>query len=395
MKALLKSGIERGRRIGARAFPALVVAGSAIAFWKRGEARRLLAVNSLFSPARITANFSNMDKLFHTRPMSRGDGPPTPLPAGEPATLPPATAPWIGARNITALLALKDGRIVFERYYQGTGPDDLRISWSVAKSWLSALFGIVLEEGAIDSIDDPVVKYAPRLEGSAYESATIRNVLNMASGVKFNEDYLDYHSDINRMGRVLALGGSMDAFAAGLKEKIARPGEFWQYVSIDTHVIGMVIRGATGRDIPELMAEKLIRPMGLERAPCYLTDGEGTAFVLGGLNMTSRDYARFGLMFLQDGRLAGRRIVPPGWVRASTEATAPTLPGEERYGYQWWLPADAREGEFFARGIYGQHIYINRPLGAVIVTNAADRDFREEGVAEENIAMFRAIAEAL
>ncbi len=395
MKAIITAGRQAATRIGARALPLLLKAAGPVIFWKRAEIRRLLAVNSLFAPERITANFSGMERLFHTRPMQRGDGPPSPLPAGPPATLPPATGPWIEARHITALLVLKEGRIVSEQYFRATGPDDLRISWSVAKSWLSALLGILLEEGAIASIDDPVEQYAPRLAGSAYAGASIRNVLNMASGVKFNEDYLDYHSDINRMGRVLALGGSMDAFAAGLKERIAPPGEFWQYVSIDTHVIGMVIRGATGRAIPELLEERLIRPMGLERAPYYLTDGEGVAFVLGGLNMTSRDYARFGQMFLDDGRLAGRQIVPRAWVRASTAATAPTLPGEEQYGFQWWLPADAREGEFFARGIYGQHIYINRPLGTVIVVNAADRAFSEEGVAEENITMFRAIAESL
>src|SRR5699024_857552 len=154
---------------------------------------------------------------------------------------------------------------------------------------------------AIEDIDEPVTKYVPALVGTAYDGATIRNVLQMASGVRFNEDYLDYDSDINRMGRVLALGGSMDEFAAGLTARERPPGQAWQYVSIDTHVIGMVVRGATGRSVIDLMAEKLVQPMGLEAAPFYVTDGYGTAFVLGGLNMPTRDYARFGQMFLQNG----------------------------------------------------------------------------------------------
>ena len=373
----------------------LVAITATAALWKREEIRRLMTVNSLFEADRIVSNFSNMDAAFLTVPVDRGTGPVSPLPRGPEAALPPEVESWIARRSVTSLVVLKDGQIVAERYFQSTGPEDRRISWSVAKSLLSALLGTVLAEGAIASLDDPVEKYAPLLVGSAYEGATIRNVLNMASGVVFDEDYMDYDSDINRMGRELALGGSMDGFAAALKERFAEPGTVWQYVSIDTHVIGMVIRGATGRSIPDLMSERIIAPLGLEQSPYYLTDGEGVAFVLGGLNMRTRDYARFGQMYLDEGRFNGRQIVPADWVRASTLPTAPTRPGEIGYGYQWWVPRGAPEGEFMARGIYGQYIYVNRPRGVVIATNAADRGFREPGVDEENIEIFRLIAESL
>lgn len=372
---------------------ALVAAG--LAAWKREEITRLMAVNSLFAEEKIVNNFSAMDTMFLTRALSRGDGPVSALPVGVAAILPSGVEDWINERMVTGLVVLKDGKIVAETYFHDTEADDLRISWSMAKSWISALFGIVLEEGAIASLDDPVTKYAPSLKGSAYDTATVRNVLNMASGVAFDEDYLDYDSDINRMGRVLALGGSMDEFTAGLVDRNGEAGDSWHYVSIDTHVIGMVLRGATGRDIPTLLEEKLLMPMGLQAAPYYITDGHGVAFVLGGLNMTTRDYARLGQMYLQDGRWNGRQIVPADWVRASTVASAPTDAGATQYGYQWWLPADARDGEFFARGIYGQYIYVNRPLGVVIAVNAADRKFREPGVNDQNIAMFRRIAESL
>ena len=157
----------------------------------------------------------------------------------------------------------------------------------------------------------------------------------------------------------------------------------------------MVVRGATGRPIAELMSEKIIAPMGLEHTPYYLTDGFGTAFVLGGLNLITRDYARMGQMFLQNGQFNGRQIVPEDWVAASTAPSAPTQAGEIGYGYQWWIPQGAVEGEFMARGIYGQYVYINRTRGVVIATNAADRKFREDGVAAQNVAIFRAIADSI
>ena len=373
----------------------LVVVVALAGIWKREELTRLMAVNSLFSADKIVGNFSNMDKAFLSTEMRLPDAAPSPLPKGPDATLPAQTKDWIKARDVTALVVLKDGQIVHESYYKGTRPTDRRISWSMAKSFLSALMGVVLQDGSIASIDDPVTKYAATFIGTAYDGTTIRNVLNMSSGVTFDEDYLDKSSDINRMGRVLALGGTMDGFAAGLTETFAAPGVTWKYVSIDTHVLSMVIRGATGRSIPDLMTEKIIGPMGLEVAPYYLTDGVGVAFVLGGLNMISRDYARMGLMFLQGGRLNGQQIVPADWVEASVQATAPTAPDALGYGFQWWLPKGAIDGEFMARGVYGQYIYINRARGVVIATNAADRKFREDGVTDADVAMFRTIAAAL
>ncbi|GAB4536445.1 MAG: serine hydrolase [Ruegeria sp.] len=373
----------------------LALAAVVVGVWKREEIQRLLAVNSLFSEEKIVHNFSHMDHAFLTVPLPRGDGPTWQLPYGPAYDLPEGGRDWIEERAVTSLLVMQDGQIRFEEYYLGTGPDDRRISWSMAKSYLSALFGIVMNEGAIASLDDPVVKYAPKLKGSAYESATIRNVLNMASGVTFDEDYLDPNSDINRMGRVVALGGELDDFAASLKDSFAAPGEVWQYVSIDTHVVGMVIRGATGRSIPDLLTEKIVQPLGLERDGYYVTDGAGVAFVLGGLNFTTRDYARFGQMILQNGLRDGRQIVPADWIAESTWPSAPTEPGKIGYGYQWWIPVGAHEGEFLARGVYGQYMYFDQPRGVLIVATGADRKFREPGVNEQNIEMFRKIAQSL
>ncbi|MCR8826266.1 serine hydrolase domain-containing protein [Pseudosulfitobacter koreensis] len=373
----------------------LALAAVVIGFWKREQITRLLAVNSLFSEDKIVENFSHMNSAFLSREIPRGDAPISPLPYGAPMALPEGTETWIEDRAVTSLLVLKDGEIVYEDYYLGTTEEDLRISWSVAKSYLSALMGVLVEEGAIASLDDPVTEYAPKLEGSAYDGVTIRNVLQMSSGVTFDEDYLDYDSDINRMGRVLALGGEMDDFAASITETFTRPGTQMKYTSIDTHVLGMVIRGATGRDIPSLMSEKIIAPLGVEAAPYYLTDGVGVAFVLGGLNIRTRDYARFGQMILQDGMWQGEQIVPADWIDTSIRPTANTAAGEIGYGYQWWVPVGATPGqEVTGRGVYGQYLYIDKAAQVVIVVTSADRQFRDAGVNDANIDMLRKLAAA-
>ena len=381
-------------KLALRLFLLVAVIAGGLALWKREEIARLMAVNSLFAPDRIIANFSGMDRLFLTRLLDIGAGPASVLPAGPPAALPPEVAPWVEARAVTALLVLKSGAVVHESYYLGTRPEDLRISWSVAKSFLSALFGILHAEGMVPDLNAQVVEFVPALKGSAYDGASVRDVLTMASGVAFNEDYLDFNSDINRMGRVIALGGSMDGFAAGLTTRAAEPGTRWHYVSIDTHVLGMVIAGASGRDPADLLAERVLAPLGLERAPYYLADGEGTAFVLGGLNLTTRDYARFGLLFAQGGRWGDAQLVPEDWVAASTTLQAP---GGAAYGYQWWVPADSavHGGDYFARGIYGQYIYVDPSREVVVVVNAADTGFEGPGVDETNLAMLRAIAEGV
>ena len=371
----------------------LVLAAIVVGVWKWEQIQRLHFVVTLFNEDRIVENFSSMEQAFLSVPIPRGDGPATPLPPGEPIILTSEMEAWVSDADLTSLVVLSGGEVVYEDYYLGTTEDDRRISWSLAKSFMSALFGILLQEGAVGSIDDPVTQYVPTLNGTAYDGATIRNVLQMTSTVVFDEDYLDQRSDIQRMGRVLALGGLMDDFTASFTETEGTRGQRWQYVSLDTHVLGMVIRGATGRPVSELMSEKIIMPLGLEQEPRFVSDGAGVAIVLGGMIMTSRDFARFGQMIAQDGVWNGAQIVPSDWIAESTRASAPTEPGKIRYGYQWWIPKDAQEKEFLGRGIYGQYIYIDQIRGVVVVTTAADLQFREPGVHDANVAMMRKIAE--
>lgn len=375
--------------------------------------QRLMRVNSLFSAKKIVGNFSDMQSMFFNTEMATQSANPTHL-QSQPTPLPLAfsfrdkiysLADWQVERDQTAMVVLKNGEITYEAYFKDTNANDRRVSWSMAKSFLSAAFGVAVQNGLIKNLDAPVTDYVPSLSDTAYDGATIRNVLNMASGVTFNEDYLNFNSDINKMGRVLALGKTMDGFALGLSGKSRKPGTRRQYVSIDTHVLGMILRAATGKTMPEYLTETILNPMGMEADSYYLTDGVGTAFVLGGLNMRTRDFARFGLLMAQNGRLNGQQIVPSDWVRQSTDNSAPepweedegTDNGTLGYGFQWWLPPNATKGEFFAIGVYGQYIYINQPENVVIAVNAADRNFRDGNgrITVTNIAMFREIVESL
>ncbi len=330
-----------------------------------------------------------MDRAFVTVPLPRGDGPVMPLPAGAPMALPAGTDDWLTRRAATSLLVLKDGQVVHEAHFRGTTAEDRRISRSMAKSFLSVLFGILDAEGRMPALDTPVSDAVPALAGTGHDGVTLRRILTMISGVTFNEDYLDFRSDINRMGRALALGQPMDAFAASLGPG-ADPGTRFRYVSIDTHVLGMVIRAATGEAVADLMREKLIEPLGLETDAYFIADGTGEPFVLGGLNLTTRDFARFGQMVLE----GGRGTVPSDWLEASTTRQADLPPEGMGYGYQWWVPPGQDGTEMMAQGIYGQFIRIDRARGVVIVRTAADLMFQAPGVEEENIAMFRALAAA-
>ncbi len=384
----------------------LIIVIAVVVFSKRHTIKRLLRVNSLFDEGKIIHNFSNMkDAFFHT-----------PLPvSGDKHDWPvnlqalPETFAWkddtlnlqdiLKETQTTALVVVKDGTIAFEDYYLGTGPEDKRISWSMSKSFVSGLFGIAVKDGLIKSLDEKITDYVPKLKGSAYDGPTIRHILNMASGVKFNEDYLDKSSDINKMGRALALGESLDDFAANQKERIRPPGHLRQYCSIDTHVLSMVLRAATGKSLQEYFIEKLWSKIGAGADAYYMTDGAGNAFALGGLNMRTRDYALYGELVRNKGFRGNEEIIPAEWIAESTKNTAPKdfegfPPG---YGYQWWTP-ERTDGEFFAIGVYGQYIYVNPKAGIVIAKNSAHREFMDEDKVPEghlarNIEMFRAIAE--
>ena len=376
--------------------------------------QRLIQVKSLFDADKIVYNFSHMDELLFADELPRSGEEShwridlKPLPGSYiDRGIEKDTMAMLKELQTTALIVVKDGMIVFEDYYKGTKATDRRISWSMSKSFVSALTGLAIENGDIKDINDPVTEYVPSLQNSAYDGVPLIDVLHMASGISFDENYLDPGSDINKMGTVLGLGGSLDEFAAE-QENIARPsGQAWQYCSIDTHVISMVLRAATGKSLQQYFIEKLWSKIGASDDAFYSTDGDGNAFALGGLNMRTRDYALFAELIRNHGKRGDVQIIPADWIAKSTVASAPkaaegagvsTEDGSAfGYGYQWWIPPNA-DGEFFAVGVYGQYLYINPKAGIVIVKNAAQRSFMEtddkgESYMMQNITLFRQLTE--
>ena len=197
----------------------------------------------------------------------------------------------------------------------------------------------------------------------------------------------------------------MDKYTETLTERQYEPGTVWQYVSIDTHVAAMALRKVTGKTLHQLWEETYGAHLGMGKSPFYLTDGKDVAFALGGLNLRTRDYAKFGQLFLQDGEWEGKQLIPVDWVKASTVNHAPNLHPirGSGYGYQWWVPMPQEgpsKGDYFAIGIYGQYIYVNPAMNIVIAKNAADREFTFEQSNGQhsmnmNIDIFRSLAEQL
>lgn len=296
----------------------------------------------------------------------------------------------------TGFLVIQDDVIVSENYFLGNDQTTQNISWSMAKSFISALVGIAVDKGQITSIEETVEVYAPMLKGSGYEGARIKDVLQMSSGIAFNEDYGDFYSDINRWGRDFALGNPQDDFAASLNRGL-KPGTKNHYVSIDTHVLSMVLSRATGQSITDYMQNNLYDAAGMEHEGYWIADGANVEMALGGLNLTLRDFAKIGSMYLHDGALNGQQIVPKAWVADSITPDGPHVqPGPDfGYGYQWWIPP-GNEGEFMAMGVYNQYIYVNRETNAVIVKLSANPFYNDINYAPSSdwahLALFRSIA---
>jgi len=380
---------------------ALLVVGG---FFALPTVQSLYRVVHLFDADRIVENFRSADQLGATRIMTASSEQ-RPYPSGAAIELPDgfifdkqmlSTEQFLADSWTTGLLVIQDDRIVYERYSLGHSESTRTISWSMAKSFISAMIGIALDEGSIASIEQPVDFYVPELQGSGYETVRIKDVLQMSSGIAFNEDYGDFNSDINRWGRGFALGSPQDKFAASLTRG-REPGTLNHYVSIDTHVLSMVLSRATGKSITGYMQEKLYQPLGMEYDGYWLVDGAGKEMALGGLNLTMRDFAKLGSLYLNHGELDGKQIVPANWIAASTVADAPHLQpaeGDFGYGYQWWLPL-SDDGEYMAMGVYGQYIYINPSKSMVVVKLSANPRYNDISYVPSSdfshLAFFRSI----
>jgi CubicO group peptidase (beta-lactamase class C family) len=243
------------------------------------------------------------------------------------------------------------------------------------------LVGAAIADGKIKSVDDPVVKYLPWLKDSTgYRDTTIKNLLEMSSGVQFDEQYTNTHADILRYVSALLHGDpSFHDLALSIQAKI-KPGTKFEYQTINTQVLGMIVEAATGKTLNQYAEEKLWSKIGPEADAFYFRSTKQPQRCAGSsLNVRLRDYARFGLMAMYGGTLGGTQVVPEAWIKESTQPegkvlqSKPNGPADHQnfgYGYQWWLLNDD-DGAFAALGIYGQTIYVNPKRHVVIVQAAA------------------------
>ena len=266
------------------------------------------------------------------------------------------------SQHLMGLVVIQDGKIRFEHYASDHSKEAQWVTFSVTKSVTSLLIGAAIQDGYIDSADDPIVKYLPRLEGSEYGKSRIRDILQMASGMEWNEDYEDPTSDV-------AIAGAFNGVALTdylyNKQRVAAPGTRFNYNTAESNLAGEILRAAIGMNAGPYLSQKIWQPMGMAFDANWLLSspfGRETGGCC--ISATVRDYARLGLFALADGVLPdGTRVLPEGWMAASTTPSQ----GYDGYGYKWWLYGD---GRFGARGVFGQAIFVDPAANLVVAAHS-------------------------
>ena len=321
------------------------------------------------------AGFPKMDSLFAHHVVARGPrvhG----LPDGKPvAAFAPGGAgsaqleQYMTDHKVAGIVVLQDGQLRLERYGLGHSAAGRWTSFSVAKSVTSTLVGAAIKDGYIKSVDEKVTTYITGLRGSAYDDVTIRQLLTMTSGVKWNEDYTDPKSDVGQLFNAAIPPGAdrTVTYMRGLQRE-APPGAKWVYKTGETNLIGVLVMAATKQTLAGYLSEKIWRPYGMEQNATWLVDEIGHEAGGTSLQVSLRDYARIGQFIMDGAKVNGRAIVPDGWLEAGTRKQAETGDPAGGYGYQWWT---MNNGTFQARGIHGQYIHIDAKRKLVIAINSA------------------------
>jgi CubicO group peptidase (beta-lactamase class C family) len=312
-------------------------------------------------------NFRAMETVFPGHVVRAGKKV-RPLPAGRPLRIAAANVDAAMAHlRIAGLLVVQDGKIRLERYALGYGPSGRWTSFSVAKSFTSTLVGAAIRDGYIRSINDPVTRYVPDLAGGGYDGVTIRQLLTMTSGVKWNEDYTDPNSDVARMfSEAVPAGRDPTVWYMRKLPRESAPGTKWVYKTGETNLIGVLVERATRKSLADYLSEKVWKPWGMERDAFWMTNPAGSEVSGCCLSVSLHDYARMGLFALS----GGKGVVPDGWFAQATTNQVP-IPKDEGgfgYGYQWWtMPG----GRFAALGIFGQSIMVDPAKKLVVVMSGS------------------------
>jgi CubicO group peptidase (beta-lactamase class C family) len=292
---------------------------------------------------------------------------PRALPTGEPLTI-PGLERYMQEQGTAGLVIIQDGKIRLERYGQDFDSKGRWTSFSVAKSFTSTLVGAALQDGSIRSLDDKVSEYIPDLRGSAYDDVTIRQLLTMSSGVRWNEDYEDPQADVAKFNKAKPDAG-VDATVSYMRNlpRAHPPGEVWHYNTGETNLIGVLVSSATGKPLAQYLQEKIWRPAGMEAQATWLQGKTGHEIAGCCLQAATRDFARFGLFVLDNGVANGVQVVPADWFSQATRKQKDIGEPGRGYGFQWWTYDD---GAVAAQGIFGQGIFIDPARRLVIASNS-------------------------
>ncbi len=380
----------------------VAVAGTAGWFSLDKETRGLLATvptnrDLLFwtVPQRDAA-FRALDRiplLAKARTIAAGNAP-SPLPQGTPLKLGMDVDAFMAAQRSAAVVVLHDGRLRLERYGLGFDATGRWTSFSVAKSMTSTLVGAAIRDGHIKSMDDKVSDYIPQMRGSAYDDVSIRQLLTMTSGVRWNEDYGDPNSDVARFNNHKPEEG-VDALVSYMRQlpRVAPAGTRWHYSTGETNLVGVLLNQATRKPLSTYLSEKIWVPAGMEHPATWILSKTGQEISGCCIQASPRDFARVGQFILNGAMVKGTSIVPDGWLAEATSTRMPIGQPDRGYGYQWWTYAD---GSYSARGIFGQGIFMDPRRKLVIALNANwGTGANDRGLSAQREAFYQAVQKAI
>lgn len=317
-----------------------------------------------------------------------------PMPQGKPIDLGLDVDAHMAAQRNAGLIIVQDGKVRLEKYALGYGASGRWTSFSVAKSFTSTLVGAAVKDGYIKSLDDKVTVYIPGLRGSAYDDVSVRQLLTMTSGVKWNEDYTDPKSDVAQFNLQKPVPGE-DITVSYMKTlpREAPAGSKWVYKTGETNLIGVLVSSATGKTLSDYLSEKVWKPFGMEQDGVWMLGPTGHEISGCCMSASLKDYARFGQFILNGGIVGGKNVLPDDWlVSATTKQAGIEVPGRG-YGYQWWTNDD---GSFAAQGIFGQGIFIDPKRQLVIASNGNWPTATDpEGVGAAREAFYKSVQAAV
>jgi CubicO group peptidase (beta-lactamase class C family) len=281
---------------------------------------------------------------------------------------------YLNASGTTAFLVIHDDKLLYERYFNGYDETSLNTSFSMAKSFASALVGIAIDKERIKSVNEPITNYIPELleKDERFKSITIRHLLAMSSGIKYEEGGdLPWSEEAD---------DTKTYYATNLRELALEncriegdPGEYFEYNNYNPLLVGLILERSTGMPVSRYLQEMLWKPMGMEADGSWSLDSTTSGFekMESGVNARARDFGRFGMLFAKEGNWEGEQLISREWVEESTRPDATTDPSSD-YQYFWWVDTPDGKDHFSARGNYGQYIYVAPEKDLVIVRLGKD-----------------------